>query len=369
MKTITPGNSAYMDRFLPKYVRLKNQLVDRIQSLDTGERLPSISAIRKKYKVSQPTVDRALQELRVEGMVESIRGKGIFVASGAKMKNIALCFGRDIDRNGVGAFERTLLRSLQGTCRGTRFALRYYMDDPAHDRDEHGPDQLQLDSQSGRVHGVLGADDGDTVWQQNILQLNLPTVVLSDSPIFPCRVTLAPSPIIRLGVESLVRRGCKRIGLFNHSPAVHPGMAMEEQATWAAAIQDFGATTRPEWCYAWNDTSSLELIGYAEFARRWPTWQEKPDAIVCVDDNITSGMLRAASALGVRVPQDLQIASHANRGVSDFGTNNVIKIEFDVDKIASTMVNYLGILISGRMPEPNVLVVQPELVDGDGSTT
>ena len=95
MKSSPSNSAAYMERFLPKYVRLKNQLVDRIQSLDTGERLPSISAIRKKYKVSQPTVDRALQELRVEGMVESIRGKGIFVASSAKLKNIALFFGRD----------------------------------------------------------------------------------------------------------------------------------------------------------------------------------------------------------------------------------------------------------------------------------
>ena len=84
---------------------------------------------------------------------------------------------------------------------------------------------------------------------------------------------------------------------------------------------------------------------------------------MCVDDNITVGMLRAAGALGVRVPQDLKIASHANRGASEFGSTSVIKIEFDVDKIAATMVDYLGTLMTGNMPEPSVVVVQPELVE------
>lgn len=357
-----PHDNAYDERYVPTYIRLKNDLIERIQLLNIGDRLPSMGAMRKIYSVSQPTIDRALQELKTEGLVESFRGKGVFVTSRAKLKNIALCFGYDIDRTGASVFDRALLPALQTASHASHFALRYYMDDPAHGHDEHGTDQLQLDTRSHRIQGILGVAVDEASRRKKYSSLNLPKVILSDLPDFPYRVTLDYSPIIRLGVEALAWRRCRKIGLFSHSSISHPHMAAEESRAFAEALEKFCATSRPEWCYGWNATTSLELVGYAEFMRRWPTWRDKPDGIVCIDANVTTGILHAADALGVRIPENLKIATHSNRGVSDFGSADVTRIQFDVEKVARTMVEYLGSLLSAQPHEPRVVVVEPELV-------
>lgn len=49
-----------------------------------GENLPSINALKKKYNVSRDTVFKAFMELKARGVIDSVPGKGYFVASAQK---------------------------------------------------------------------------------------------------------------------------------------------------------------------------------------------------------------------------------------------------------------------------------------------
>ena len=72
----------------PIYEQIKEQIKNKIVSneLKTGELLPSIRSLAKDLRISVITTKSAYEELEREGYVETILGKGTYVAN----KNIEL---------------------------------------------------------------------------------------------------------------------------------------------------------------------------------------------------------------------------------------------------------------------------------------
>ena len=67
---------------VPLYEQIQNQIKAQILNgtLTPGEGLPSIRNLAKELKVSIITSKRAYEELEKEGFVETVTGKGTFVA-------------------------------------------------------------------------------------------------------------------------------------------------------------------------------------------------------------------------------------------------------------------------------------------------
>lgn len=72
----------------PIYEQIKEQIKNKIVSneLKMGEQLPSIRNLAKDLRISVITTKNAYEELEKEGYVETIPGKGVYVAN----KNIEL---------------------------------------------------------------------------------------------------------------------------------------------------------------------------------------------------------------------------------------------------------------------------------------
>ena len=66
----------------PIYLQIKNQIKSQIMSgeLKEGEQLPSIRFLAKELRVSMITAKRAFDELELEGFINSVQGKGNFIA-------------------------------------------------------------------------------------------------------------------------------------------------------------------------------------------------------------------------------------------------------------------------------------------------
>lgn len=58
--------------------QIKNQII--MGELDSGENLPSIRNLAKDLRISVITTKRAYEELEKEGFIETVAGKGSFVA-------------------------------------------------------------------------------------------------------------------------------------------------------------------------------------------------------------------------------------------------------------------------------------------------
>jgi transcriptional regulator, GntR family len=67
----------------PIYLQIKNQIKVQIISgdLKVGEQLPSIRFLAKEIRVSMLTAKRAFDELELDGFINSVQGKGNFVAA------------------------------------------------------------------------------------------------------------------------------------------------------------------------------------------------------------------------------------------------------------------------------------------------
>jgi GntR family transcriptional regulator len=82
--TLTDGPTASLDREapLPLYVQLRDALLGEIRDggLEPGDRFPSETAIRDRYRVSRATVRQALGELEASGVIRKVQGLGSFVA-------------------------------------------------------------------------------------------------------------------------------------------------------------------------------------------------------------------------------------------------------------------------------------------------
>lgn len=67
----------------PIYEQIGNQIKAMILKgeLDEGDMLPSIRGLAKDLQISVITTKRAYEELEKEGFIETVQGKGSFVAS------------------------------------------------------------------------------------------------------------------------------------------------------------------------------------------------------------------------------------------------------------------------------------------------
>ncbi|HET9073509.1 MAG TPA: GntR family transcriptional regulator [Solirubrobacteraceae bacterium] len=73
------GTSAEGSR-VPKYYRLKQELLKQIDALAPGEALPSERVLAAQYETSRTTVRQAFQELVIEGRLQRVHGSGTYVS-------------------------------------------------------------------------------------------------------------------------------------------------------------------------------------------------------------------------------------------------------------------------------------------------
>ena len=75
----------------PKYVRIRDWLMDRILSFDLkrGDKLPSENDLVHQFEASRVTVRQALEALRAEGIIESHHGKGWFLRRVRAVQNLS----------------------------------------------------------------------------------------------------------------------------------------------------------------------------------------------------------------------------------------------------------------------------------------
>lgn len=73
---------------LPLYRQITNQLRDYIRSgvLPPGDQLPTVRQLANEYKLTRLTVQTAYAELQAEGLVESVVGRGTFVANRSSLQ-------------------------------------------------------------------------------------------------------------------------------------------------------------------------------------------------------------------------------------------------------------------------------------------
>lgn len=67
------------DRPVPLHEQLAQVLREKIESGELTARVPSILTLAQEYEVSHKTAQHALETLKAEGLIVSVRGLGYYV--------------------------------------------------------------------------------------------------------------------------------------------------------------------------------------------------------------------------------------------------------------------------------------------------
>lgn len=171
----------------------------------------------------------------------------------------------------------------------------------------------------------------------------------------------------------LVDRGRRRIaaiGVQHDASAEVARLRLRghRQALQQAGIENPSPAWRPQ-VKAWRRADG------AAAARRLLQQKERPDAVLCFNDLLALGTLRAFAECGVRVPDDIAVAGIDDIEEGRYSTPTLTTIAPDKDAIARTSVELLAARIDGGSADQESheaeigfrLVVRESTTAGDGS--
>jgi GntR family transcriptional regulator len=97
-------------RFVPRYYAIEQELRARIARLQPGDALPSDAMLCKEFGVSRMTARNAVQQLKLEGLVRRIPGRGTFVAPRPLHRRMGrlLSFSDEMRARGLAPSSRVL---------------------------------------------------------------------------------------------------------------------------------------------------------------------------------------------------------------------------------------------------------------------
>jgi DNA-binding LacI/PurR family transcriptional regulator len=354
--------TAGLQRLVPKRDRIKAGLRAFVLELPPGAALPPILALCEQFQVSRHTIDRVIGDLRAEGLLESRRGSGIYVAQPANTLTIGILSELNLFVRESG-FYGLLAMALHQCAPPETMRLRHYFFSSS-EANATSYQHLLDDARAGHLDGLLCLGTGGSCVQH----LGIPRLDSST----PGRVYLDYRALVRMAVDALAARGRRRIALLSYD-ATQPGMDANTFAeigtTFLDAVSATGAETRSQWMQTLRSDQSLAVHGYQVFQHLWRQAGETPDAVVCVDDQATAGLLLAADALGIAMPDDLLIASHANSLDPQPDPSQVLRFEFDTLAIARELLARLRTRIAGHAPELPDIWVLPRFVSCGGVDT
>lgn len=195
-----------------------------------------------------------------------------------------------------------------------------------------------------RVDGVLVVGVGPRPDLAPLLDAGVPVVVLdrADAAVPVSSVSIDNAAAARAATEHLIGHGHSRIGIVA-GPAGLP-TAQERARGWRAALEEAGLPARPEWMRE----APFTRRGGREAAGELLAGPDAPTALFVSNEQQAVGVLAAAHALGVAVPEDLALFTIDGTDDSEFSAPGISTAVQPLDRMARSAV---GLLRPGGAPE------------------
>ena len=339
----------------PLYQQIVEALLEQIRDgrLEPGARVPSQNELAKMYGVSEITSRRALRELEERGAVRRIRGKGTFVSvqpkPGRVRGHIGFVLQHPLDVN-----EQVYNPYFMAALRGAAAAAAL-----------HGYKVTFQTVDAGQ--GLLDAGHfdawilGGTLHRpavEALVKKRKPVVTLTsyfpdlDAPVVSFDNVaggfLATSHLIELGHEDIAivcpdQDSRREFGgrLRGYQLAMEQHELQVGEGSFAHSL-----TTEAAGCEA----------AYALLRKRRPT------AIVAATDTIALGVLKAASRLGLRVPEDLSVVGYDDQPFASHVAPALTTVRQDGHEVGRRALEALKDMLDGQPPSQLRIELRPKLV-------
>ena len=338
--------------------------------------LPSENHLADYYRCSRPTIRKAIASLRDMGLVNStkgscayITGKGTVMEKGQSETFMGIIF----PNMGPEFFFDYLGRNLAQYASEQGYSLAWggYLSPRS--------DMLKLDILgicerfiTQKIQGVFFAPFGihpksdfiNHEIAETFSAARIPIVLLdADIQAYPGRssfnlVSLDNFHAGHLITGYMIRRGLRRL-FFLAPPYSHHSVKLRYMG-FREAILDSGELRRGTARYIELDRDDRE--GLARFVR-----EKRPDGILCSNDLTAMSVLRSFDTLGIRVPEDISLASFDNLSQQLLFPRFITSIEQPIGDISRSALSLMISIINKPQMPPCHVTFPGVLVTGDST--
>lgn len=294
-----------------KHDTIRQTLIEAIASgrYEVGQRLPSESELVRMFGASRPTVNRALRDLQLSGVIERRAGSGSYVRADAVARGHV--FGLLIPELGRTEIFEPICRGMAEAQQGSHHVLLWgsSLGDLTNIKEQASVACRQLVAK--KVSGVFFApveltSENDAINHQivDVFRKAGIAVVLLDRDLvaYPER-----SPHDLVGIDNrragnvitahLLKAGCRRI-VFLGRPRSAPTVDARISG-YKEALADAGAGFQPL-------VHRIEPDDIGEVRKVME--KVRPDGFVCANDFTAAHLLKTLTTLGISVPAQVRMA-------------------------------------------------------------
>lgn len=334
---------------------LRSKVLPRHQA---GQRLPTERQLSERFAVSVVTVREALRSLAQEGLVKRRHGSGTYVTDRRQQQHVGVYAEMDIFHPRISYFWLRLIRQLRLFFEERGFRVRLYLGhlQPGDEPNEPTCADFLKDVAHDRLCGVATiATPPHPKWMERLQKQDIPIVGGADEYAFG--VGGDPARMVREGTRYLLERGRRRIALLGWKS---PRQLKDQKDVYLDAFQAVMAELGAPILQSWIRRDLYPVLpgaGWDAFREVWSVSAEKPDGLLVCDDVLFGDVSAAILAAGIRVPEQLMVVTHANKGTGAHYFFPTVRMEYDPDDFALAM----GEMLLKRMRKEPVATPKVQL--------
>ncbi len=159
-------------------------------------------------------------------------------------------------------------------------------------------------------------------------------------------------------VSYLIRQGHTEIGLIGSMPDAYPSIR-ERRKGYMRALQHYGIQ------HSYIENSELTRRAAYAATRQLLTRAPQVTAIFACNDDVAIGVLNAADALGLRVPDDLSIVGFDDIDLAQEVKPALTTVQIDKELMGTLAVRCLNERAEGKRQTPVTLMLGTRLIERD----
>lgn len=344
-----------------KYSRIKTDLSIQILEgqLRPHDRIPSLSEITQKYKVSKITARRVLNDLMTEGLVYTSRGKGTFV-SDAAMRQDAPKAGKKANQLGVvfehgsGIFMSDIIMGIDEEAFSRKTQINLCLSNNSYEREAENLQRL-VKQGIDKILLFMVLD-----YNENTLNPNLPLYLRLQERgvrilLLACHIPGFPIPAItyddydafRRLVKFMKEKKCKRLAYITRLD--NASTTEERMRGFKDGLLENHLPYDKKFCIRVGIGSfdSVASDSYCVFSRFLKNGNIA-DAVLCSDEMIAAGVFNALEKAGIPSrSRPIVGGMGSNRNLDVLKGNPYVLLEDDTHRLGRESAS---IILSGDLP-------------------
>lgn len=336
----------------PKYIFVQNKIIEDINTGLIVDQLPAERELAKQLDISYMTVRKAIDNLVTAGVLFKVPTKGTFVNNSGMVKSVTKNIGFFLDdrvQDSISSpYFSLVFMALEKEVVSYGYNLIYFSDFK----------DLEPLNSANKIDGIIINCFPHLEYRLLELKKHFPVVLIGNG----AADKTMPSVIIDNfngvvdAMDYLWDLGHSRIGYI--AGLLDSGVGRDRLQGYESSLHKYGVAEENELIYE----GDYSYDSGAKGAEYMMSLASPPTAIVCANDSMAIGAVKAIHEKGLEVPGDISIVGFDDINVASQIYPPLTTVAAPINELAACSVKMLISLIDGIVPDNKHVALAAHLV-------